>query len=308
MNLDNTFKFKRRILIMNNNRNQCPAGSNPYTIRAGDTFFMLAKSHNVSVDELLKANPGVDPDRLFIGQNICIPSSTSTPPSSSKCPTLRMGSQGSDVRRLQRLLREEGFNPGSIDGIFGPQTQRAVIAFQRSENLTPDGIVGVNTWTALGEDCSTRPPGDRCPSGTFAYTIRSGDNPYRLANQYNTTVEAILKANPGMDPNRLQIGQVICIPSSSDDNDCSNNPTLRKGSRGSYVVELQERLKDAGFNPGAVDGIFGDQTERAVINFQRSANLTRDGIVGPKTWNALCKGDITPPKDDCPSGTFPYRV
>src|SRR5699024_1388165 len=83
MNLDNTFKFKRRILIMNNNRNQCPAGSNPYTIRAGDTFFMLAKSHNVSVDELLKANPGVDPDRLFIGQNICIPSSTSTPPSSS---------------------------------------------------------------------------------------------------------------------------------------------------------------------------------------------------------------------------------
>ena len=51
-----------------------------------------------------------------------------------------------------------------------------------------------------------------CPSGSFSYTIRSGDTLYLLAIRYNTTVEAIMAANPGINPNNLQIGQVICIP------------------------------------------------------------------------------------------------
>ncbi|NLG83641.1 MAG: LysM peptidoglycan-binding domain-containing protein, partial [Firmicutes bacterium] len=42
----------------------CPEG-NFYTIRPGDTFFSLARLFNVSLDDLLEANPGVDPDRLF---------------------------------------------------------------------------------------------------------------------------------------------------------------------------------------------------------------------------------------------------
>ena len=53
----------------------------------------------------------------------------------------------------------------------------------------------------------------RCPTGSFAYTIRSGDTLFALARRFNTTVEAIIAINPGIDPNNLQIGQVICIPS-----------------------------------------------------------------------------------------------
>lgn len=56
------------------------------------------------------------------------------------------------------------------------------------------------------------PPPTRCPAGTFSYTIRSGDTLYQLAITYNTTVEAIMAVNPGINPNNLQIGQVICIP------------------------------------------------------------------------------------------------
>ncbi len=52
----------------------------------------------------------------------------------------------------------------------------------------------------------------KCPSGSFPYTIKSGDTLYALARKYNTTVEAIMRINPGIDPNNLQIGQVICIP------------------------------------------------------------------------------------------------
>ena len=51
-----------------------------------------------------------------------------------------------------------------------------------------------------------------CPPGSFSYIIRPGDTLFQLANRFNTTVEAIMRINPGIDPNRLQIGQSICIP------------------------------------------------------------------------------------------------
>jgi hypothetical protein len=66
-------------------------------------------------------------------------------------------------------------------------------------------------------------------------------------------------------------------------------PTLRRGSRGTAVRELQGLLKTAGFDPGPIDGIFGSRTAAAVIGFQRARRLTVDGIVGPQTWGALAE-------------------
>ena len=51
-----------------------------------------------------------------------------------------------------------------------------------------------------------------CPQGTRSYTIEAGDTLWLLSQRYNTTVEAIMAANPGVNPTNLFIGQVICIP------------------------------------------------------------------------------------------------
>ena len=62
---------------------------------------------------------------------------------------------------------------------------------------------------------------------------------------------------------------------------------LKKGSKGDEVVTLQKKLKQWGYYDGAVDGIFGSGTQKAVQYFQRKNGLTADGIVGTKTAAAL---------------------
>ena len=64
-------------------------------------------------------------------------------------------------------------------------------------------------------------------------------------------------------------------------------PVLRKGSSGPQVTKLQQRLKELGFDPKGVDGIFGPGTQAAVIAFQKAKGLVADGAVGPKTLAAL---------------------
>jgi Putative peptidoglycan binding domain len=62
---------------------------------------------------------------------------------------LSTGSSGDEVKKIQQILQGQGYNVGPVDGLYGPQTQAAVQAFQKTKGLVPDGIVGPLTWSAL---------------------------------------------------------------------------------------------------------------------------------------------------------------
>lgn len=63
---------------------------------------------------------------------------------------LRQGSKGGEVKEVQRRLKQWGYYSGAVDGIFGSGTKKAVIAFQKKNGLTADGVVGKATYKALG--------------------------------------------------------------------------------------------------------------------------------------------------------------
>ncbi|WP_026691558.1 peptidoglycan-binding protein [Alteribacter aurantiacus] len=75
--------------------------------------------------------------------------------------------------------------------------------------------------------------------------------------------------------------------SSSSGDWVSFNGTLRQGSRGASVRNLQDALNSVGHSAGSADGVFGPQTANAVRSFQRSAGIAADGIAGPQTYRAL---------------------
>lgn len=146
-----------------------------YVVKPCETLFDIACMFHTTVEELLRLNPQItDPNCLFPGQVIHVPAPPQPAPPPVPppvpCPVLRQGSTGPAVVVLQQALKNAGFDPGPIDGIFGPKTHAAVLAFQRSKGLAVDGIVGPKTWAALGVPCTTPPP----PPQNVCPTLRLG--------------------------------------------------------------------------------------------------------------------------------------
>ncbi|MGE5557557.1 MAG: LysM peptidoglycan-binding domain-containing protein [Bacillota bacterium] len=166
----------------------CPGGT-LYTIRPGDAYYLLAPRFNTTIAALIAANPGVDPANLQIGQQICIP----VAPVPGPCPG--------------------GFSHTIVTGdTFFSLARRYGIAVAAltaaNPGVDPDRL-------QIGQQICIPAPAPRpqpCPGSL--YSIKPGDTFIGLARRFGYTLDAILAANPGVDPNRLQIGQQICLPPS----------------------------------------------------------------------------------------------
>lgn len=134
---------------------------------------------------------------------------------------LNIGAYGSDVMEIQALLNKIGYDVGPIDGMFGPQTRNAVMDFQENNELYMDGIIGESTYRAL------------LPllNGYTYYTIQPGDTLGSIATRFNTSVNSIIIANPGINPNNLNLYEEIVVPFSFDIVDTNIN----------YTYEILER-------------------------------------------------------------------
>jgi peptidoglycan hydrolase-like protein with peptidoglycan-binding domain len=163
------------------------------------------------------------------------------------------------VLEVQTLLANRGFAVGEIDGVYGRQTKRAVMAFQKSQaNLVVDGIPGEQTLALL-----------KNPS----------QNILPVPNKNQPTVQDNNSSNG--------VKQVIIVrPISS-----SNVSTIE----GSEIGNLQILLKQRGFYQGEIDGRQGQTTVNAIWKAQQAYGLLADGFAGPLTIRALLAGGTNVP-------------
>jgi N-acetylmuramoyl-L-alanine amidase len=88
---------------------------------------------------------------------------------------LRQGARGSDVKEMQRRLKQWGYYDGSIDGVFGTGTRSALIRFQKKNGLTADGVAGQETFKALGMNSAYQALQNSVPSQTGANGFSESD-------------------------------------------------------------------------------------------------------------------------------------
>ncbi len=62
----------------------------------------------------------------------------------------KVGSRGEEVKKIQTKLKNWGYYSGSVDGVYGWQTESAVKSFQKKNGLTADGVAGAKTLNAMG--------------------------------------------------------------------------------------------------------------------------------------------------------------
>lgn len=79
----------------------------------------------------------------------------------------KLGSRGEEVRKIQKKLKELGYYKGSVDGIYGTATKKAVTSFQKNCGITADGIAGPKTLKFLGLSSSTSSSGKYSNSDVY---------------------------------------------------------------------------------------------------------------------------------------------
>lgn len=108
-------------------------------------------------------------------------------------PPLRQGFVGNVVGNLQTLLKNQGFDPGVIDGDFGSKTKNAVIGLQKAKQLKVDGIANDLTWKALQ---SNSPPPSQPPSSSTLVNVclsyKSLDHQDKALNWLQTNLSAAI--------------------------------------------------------------------------------------------------------------------
>jgi peptidoglycan hydrolase-like protein with peptidoglycan-binding domain len=240
--------------------------------------------------------------------------------------TLSSGSEGRQVRLLQQAL---GIG---VDGIYGPETERAVESLQSAHGLSVDGVAGPATFAALRGGSARALTASL--SSPFSQDVQGGDPVNESGSQAGgSAVKALqealhIQADGSFGPeteravrsyqdahglhvdgvvgpatwNALGVhGQETLTPPSSAVQEASHTPSAHaaaapatgQGGTARYITRLQEALHIP------ADGNFGPETEAAIRRLQETHGLHVDGVVGPETWNAAhiqgAPGTIKPP-------------
>lgn len=170
--------------------------------------------------------------------------------------TLRRGDRGDDVRQVQQQLADQGYlTAKGVDGIFGGGMEKAIMQFQKDQNLTPDGVAWPQTIKRLNHDFS----------------------PWTLDKPLTRT----------SDGERVR----VCKDCGLEQRETIKAGVIQNRDRGDNVRAIQKMLGDMGYNPGAYDGIYGAKLDIAYADFAAEHGVEfLPGSLWPGHVDALVNG------------------
>lgn len=241
---------------------------------------------------------------LLIDYDTSSPSSI-TPSSSTSNDTLQKGSSGSAVKTMQIMLIACGYSCGSAgaDGEFGDGTLKALKSFQKDASINVDGVYGSASKTALqakykavmaSQTSNTDgnvAKGQRWLNANYSTVVKKclEGKLLEVDNEYGSKTRLVV-VGVWKDVMNRKHGYSFTVGNpnfGSACRDAANKVQVKQGNSGTIVYLIQLILSAKGFYSSKMDGSFGSGTEKAVRDYQRSKNLSCDGVVGGNTLYAL---------------------
>ncbi len=199
------------------------------------------------------------------------------------------GSNGSDVKKLQELLNQNGSYNLATDGIFGDKTKAAVTDYQKKNNLAVDGIAGENTWGALTKaQTQAAAPAATAPAQTQTPAFSYGDyKPSDTVAQAQALLQQQMAQKPGQYQSTWEgqlnetINQILNRDKFSYD---VNADALYQQYKDQYVRQGQLAMMDTMGQAAALTGGYGSSYGQSVGQQAYQAYLQQLNDVVPELY------------------------
>lgn len=173
-----------------------PSATGTYTIKSGDTFWDLERKNGWPHGTLQKLNPGVNPNKLKVGQVIKVPKTEQKTVEKTNYKTYKI-KKGDTFWDLEK---KNGWPHGTLQKL--------------NPGVNPNALkVGQVIKVPKTEQKATQPAGGTAKKPNYrTYKIKKGDTFWELERKNGWPIGTLQKLNPGVNPTKLQIGQTIKIP------------------------------------------------------------------------------------------------
>ena len=188
-----------------------------YVVAQGDTLWLIAKRFGVSLEDMIKGNPGIkDPNKIAPGDRVAVP-----------------------------LPEDEGFMTYAV------QSGDTMWSIARKFDLPQDILVRANEAVENGDllspGCKLRIPAEKTDSSGLRYTVQPGDSYWSIAGRFGLSLSTLLRANPEIsDEEDLRPGQVLQLPRPATRRDScekqlTNHSAVYYVKNGDVLLDIAQR-------------------------------------------------------------------
>lgn len=211
-------------------------------------------------------------------------------------PELKRDDFGPEIENLQQLLQAAGYYDGPITGVFGPQTEAAVLEFQQAQGLKATGIVDRQTLTVLSNlnKPETYPTSSSNQSNSVTITQslleKGSTGPQVIALQqklkqlgyYNGAITGSFDARTEAAVIRFQYDsqlKVDGVVGADTQAKLATSVVPTPGMSRDNIIALQKKLAEQGFYSGPLNGRMEEETKAAIEAAQRQYGVSSDDIL-----------------------------
>lgn len=169
---------------------QCPVNTFAYAVQTGDTLYTIAIKFNTTIAAIISTNPIINTEILRVGQVVCIPMQQ------QQVPTCPIGTSPYEVKKGDTLATIANKFNTTIESILLVNT-----------NIVPEDL-RIGQGICIAQEKAVQAV---CPM-LNTYVIRKGETFGSIAKAFNIPLQRLLNVNPGVAPNNLYEGLVICMP------------------------------------------------------------------------------------------------
>lgn len=212
---------------------------------------------------------------------------------------LTRGNRGAEVAKCQHMLLNRGYLNSAADGVYGEETEKAVRAFQKAEELPITGFVDEKTLEALNEDIGSMPLEGSLQQGSRGLQVKQVQKKLQQAGYLNDAADGVYGRQTVSAVRAFQRDRSLPASGKVDEDTWSalnertdESRNLKQGDRGREVALLQNLLTLHGFSPGSMDGIYGGGTVNSVKKFQHFWGMEETGRADEEVWEKLHNAPI----------------